>query len=71
MQRVHRRHDISDRWKEFAKTHLPGLAGASPDFERLVTDASHIRAYPYATDAHCGNQDMRRTVENAFPGLKQ
>ena len=42
-----------------------------PDFERLVTDESHIRAYPYATDAHCGNQDMRRTVENAFPGLKQ
>ena len=32
-----------------------------PDFEWLMTDASHIKVHPHAAGARGGNQDMGRT----------
>ena len=38
-----------------------------PDFEWLMSDASHIKVHPHAAGAKGGNQDMRRTKGGSTP----
>jgi transposase len=38
-----------------------------PDFEWLMTDASHCKVHPHAAGAAGGNQDMERTKGGSIP----
>jgi len=56
------------RWvKENIWEKLFELLIDDPDYEWLMTDASHIKVHPHAAGAVGGNQDMERTKGGSTP----
>ena len=53
----HHRHDILNKTLELLKDYFV----QDPDFEWLMTDASHMKVHAHGTGAAGGNQDMGLT----------